>query len=127
MNTIGEDIFKVVNDYMKENNLSWNYCIGICTVGASSMIVSIIGSVNLAKKLNKNIITAHCFLHRQVLVAKIICVEFKLVLEKVLQMVIFIKSKHLSDTYLRNSVKKWGCNIKTYYCTQVGCSVVRMK
>ncbi|KAL7385184.1 hypothetical protein ABVT39_017197 [Epinephelus coioides] len=29
--TTGEEIFRVTNDYLKENNLTWNMCLSLCT------------------------------------------------------------------------------------------------
>ena len=40
MRTTGEDIFKIVDGFMKENNLLWTGCEGICTDGVPSMVGS---------------------------------------------------------------------------------------
>ena len=42
MRTTGEDIFKIVNGFMKENNLLWTSCVEIlvCTGSAPSMVGS---------------------------------------------------------------------------------------
>jgi hypothetical protein len=53
MRTRGEDIFKTLNCFMKENNLPWINCIGICTNGAPSMAGSAKGFTALAKKENE--------------------------------------------------------------------------
>ena len=47
------------------------------------------------KKENCSVITTHCFLHREALVAKTIGNDLKSVLEKVVKMVNFIKSRPL--------------------------------
>ena len=77
--------------------LTWEYCVGICTDGAPSMVGSIKGFVTLAKKANKQIITTHCFLHREALVAKTLGLELKGVLDEVVKMVNFIKSRPLKS------------------------------
>ena len=59
------------------------------------MIGSIKGFVSLVKKENSSVITTHCFLHREALVAKTIGNDLKSVLEKVVKMVNFIKSRPL--------------------------------
>ena len=41
MRTTGEDIFKILDSFMKENNLLWSNCVGIRTGGALSMVGSI--------------------------------------------------------------------------------------
>ncbi|XP_066965643.1 protein FAM200C-like [Macrobrachium rosenbergii] len=68
--TTGEDIFASVNSYLTEHGLSWNYCCGICTGGAPSMIGNYKDFITRALKENPSIITTHRFLHREALVAK---------------------------------------------------------
>ena len=72
MRTTGEDIFKIVDGFIKENNLLWTSCVGICTDGTPSIVGSKKGFTALAKKENEKIIFTHCFLHRENLVAKTI-------------------------------------------------------
>ena len=38
MRTTGEDIFRTIDCSMKENNLPWINCVGICTDGAPAMV-----------------------------------------------------------------------------------------
>ena len=38
MRTTSEDIFKIVDGFMKENNLLWTSCVGICTDGTPTMV-----------------------------------------------------------------------------------------
>ena len=51
------------------------------------------GFVTLAKNVNDDIITTHCFLHREALVAKTLPPELKNVLDQVVKMINFIKSR----------------------------------
>ena len=75
--TTGEDTFKILESFMKENNLLWTNCVEICTDGAPSMVGIIKGFTALAKKENEKIIFTYCFLHCENLVAKIIGNELK--------------------------------------------------
>lgn len=93
LKTRGEDIFKILDSFMKENNLAWANCVGLCTDGAPSMTGIRKGFTALAKKENENIITTHCFLHREALVAKKIGNELKVVMEEIVQMVNYVKSR----------------------------------
>jgi len=93
--TTSLNAFNFIDSYLKLLNLSWEYCYGICTYGAPSMIGSIKGFVTLAKKYNKSILATHCFLHREALVAKTIGHQLKNVLDDVLKMVNFIKMRPL--------------------------------
>ncbi|XP_068247939.1 zinc finger BED domain-containing protein 5-like [Palaemon carinicauda] len=61
------------------------------------MIGSIKGFVSLVKRENSSVITTHCFLHREALVAKTISNDLKSVLEKVVKIVDFIKSRPLKS------------------------------
>lgn len=58
---------------------------------------SIKGFTAFAKKENKNIIITHCFLHREALVAQTISNELKKIMDKVVQMVNYIKSRPLKS------------------------------
>ncbi|XP_068246786.1 SCAN domain-containing protein 3-like [Palaemon carinicauda] len=80
--TTGNDIFSTFSEYLKSVGLTWQSCVGICTDGAPAIIGSIKGFVSLVKRENSSVITTHCFLHREVLVAKTISNDLKSVLEK---------------------------------------------
>ena len=100
LRTTAEDIFKIVDGFMKENNLLWTSCVGICIDGTPSMVGSKKGFAALAKKENKKIIFTHCFIHRENLVAKTIGNELKEVMDQVVQMVNYIKCRPLQSRLL---------------------------
>jgi hypothetical protein len=52
--------------------LSCEFCVGICTDGAPSMVNCLKGFVVYDKRLNENISLTHCCIHREVLVVKTI-------------------------------------------------------
>ena len=94
--TKGEDIFQILINYLLKWDLPRKSCIGICTDGAPSMVGSLKGFKTLVKeRQNPNIITTHCFLHREALVAKTLGDELKEVLNQVTEMVNFIKRRPL--------------------------------
>ena len=68
--TTGQDIFDTLSKYLKENELTWKECVELCTDGAPSMIGLIKGFVSFVKKVNSEIISTHCFLHREVFIGK---------------------------------------------------------
>lgn len=57
------------------------------------MVGSVKGFVSLVKKENPDLITTHCFLHREALVAKTLGIALKSVLDDIVKMVNFIKSR----------------------------------
>lgn len=91
--TTGQEIFSTVTEYLVEMDLTWKLCVGICTDGCPSMVGSVKGFVSLVKKENPFLITTHCFLHREALVAKTLGQDLKFVLDNVVKMVNFIKSR----------------------------------
>jgi hypothetical protein len=95
--TRGEDVFKVLDDHLSSVNLSWNKCIGICTDGTPSMTGSIKGFISLVKKKNSKIIFTHCFLHRGALVAKSLVSDLQNIIDQVVKVINFIKSRPLKS------------------------------
>lgn len=91
--TKGQDIFNILSAYLESQGLSWNGCVGICTDGAPSMVGSMKGFSSLVKKENPNVVTTHCFIHREVLMSKTLGAELKSVLDDVTKMVNFIKQR----------------------------------
>lgn len=104
--TRGQDIFDMITGYLKEMNLTWKSCVGICTDGAPCMTGCIKGFVSLAEKENPNLIRTHCFLHREVLVSKISQEELKLVLQQVVEIVNYIKSRPLKSRLFEQLCKE---------------------
>ena len=93
MTTIGEDIFNILNDYLDKWQLLWKSCVSICTDGAPSMVGCIKGLVFFIKKKNENVIVTHGFLHREPLMSRTLGENSKEVLEEVVKMVNFIKTR----------------------------------
>ncbi|XP_065646395.1 protein FAM200C-like [Hydra vulgaris] len=91
----GQDVFDSISSYFEQFKISWELCVGICTDGAPSTVGLLKGFVTRAKKRNANVISTHCFLHRKSLLSKTLPVALKPVLDKVVNMVNFIKSKPL--------------------------------
>ena len=101
-----EDLFRTIDCFMNKNNLPWIICVVICTDGAHSMVGSTKGFTALAKKENENIITVHCFLHREALVHRSLELsELRAVMGKVVQMDLS------NQNYFHSFMKKWGQNI----------------
>lgn len=93
--TTGVDIFQLVNSYINTAGLSWQSCLSICTDGCPAMVGHLKGFLALVKKENPDIIFTHCFLHREALAAKSLVPELNDVLQSVVKMVNFIKSRPL--------------------------------
>lgn len=95
--TTGQEIFQCVNTYFENNTLSWKYCIALCTDGAPSMTGRLNGFVTLVREKNPEIVLTHCFLHREALMMKTIGPALQEVLNEVVKMVNYIKSKPMKS------------------------------
>ena len=78
-------------------NLTWKFCVGICTDGAPCMVDCIKRFASLAQKENPNVVRTHCFLHREVLVSKVSQENLKQVLHQVVEIVNYIKSRPINS------------------------------
>ena len=58
----GKDIFYTMNMYFKSTDLSWKFCVGICTHSAPSIVDCIKGFVSYIKIQNENVLLIHCFM-----------------------------------------------------------------
>ena len=93
--TTGEEIFRVTDNYLKEKSLTWDMCVSVCTDGAACMTGRVRGFIAKVKTENPKIVTNHCILHREALVAKTMPPELAEVLDEAVQMVNYIKSRPL--------------------------------
>ncbi|XP_067131372.1 zinc finger BED domain-containing protein 5-like [Centruroides vittatus] len=76
----GEEIFRVTNEYVLQNELKWKDCVSVCTDGAAAMTGRVKGSVAQVREINPNIRCDHCLIHREAIVAKSLPPSLKAVL-----------------------------------------------
>ena len=88
----GEEIFNLLDDYIKKHNISWHKCNGVCTDGAEAMVGKFSGAVTRIKSVATGCTSSHCILHRQALVARNIPLPLKLVLDDAVKIVNFVKT-----------------------------------
>ena len=93
--------------------MSWQNCVGICTDGARSILGSLKGFTTLARKENENIIVTHCFLHREALIAQTVLDDLQKVIDEVIQMVNYTKSRPLKSRLFCQICKEMGACFKT--------------
>jgi hypothetical protein len=89
-----------------------------CTDGAKSMTGNVKGFVAKVREVNSDTGFHHCLLHHEVLVAKTLPPALKEVLDEVVKIVNFIKSKPLNSRlffFFQFCVKKWVPNTHPYY------------
>ncbi|GBO14121.1 Zinc finger BED domain-containing protein 5 [Araneus ventricosus] len=93
INTMGENIFNCIDNFMTTHEINWGKCIEVCSDGAKSMTGKVSGVVARIKNVAKNCNSTRCILHRYALVTKRISVTFKSVLDEAVKIINFIKSK----------------------------------
>ena len=69
-NTRGETVFQEVKTYFEKNQIPLANVLSCATDGAPSMVGRYRGFIAFLKAANPNVITIHCVIHRQHLVAK---------------------------------------------------------
>ncbi|XP_069599662.1 SCAN domain-containing protein 3-like [Ranitomeya imitator] len=103
-----EVIFQVTSEYLDKSGLTWENCTGVCTDGAAAMVGSIKGFVSRVKERNPDVLVTHCFLHREALVAKTLPADLAPVLDDVVRIVNFVKTRPLR------------CRLFASLCTEMG-------
>ena len=61
--TKGKDVFKVLDNFFKQNELDWKKLIGCTTNGAPSMLGRKSQFSTYAKNVSSNATIVHCFIH----------------------------------------------------------------
>ncbi|XP_076049459.1 zinc finger BED domain-containing protein 5-like [Oratosquilla oratoria] len=89
--TTGTGIFATIDKFQKEEGLSWEDCVSLCTDGAPAMTGVHRGFTALVKQLNPSVGIFHCLLHRENLAAKHLSPDLSSVMQEVVFIVNFIK------------------------------------
>ena len=97
VNTTGKEILHVTSDYFEQGGLKWKNCTSICTDGAAAMVGRYKVCVSKIMEKQPEVVITHCFLHREALVAKTLPADLASVLNTVVSIVKFIKTKPLKS------------------------------
>nr|XP_014352015.1 PREDICTED: zinc finger MYM-type protein 6-like [Latimeria chalumnae] len=65
--TTGEEIFKLLDNFMESELLKWENCVAVCTDSAAAMTGNRSGVVARIRAINPQVIMTHCMLHCQAL------------------------------------------------------------
>lgn len=58
------EIFKILNQFVQDNNLDWKRCVGLCTDGARAMTGKYNGVTTKVKSVAPDCAFIHCVIHR---------------------------------------------------------------
>lgn len=123
--TTGEEIFQVTLEYLDQGGLTWKNCTSVCTDGAAAMVGHTKGFVSRVKERNPDLIVTHCFLHREALVAKTLPAELVPVLDDVVRIVNFVKTRPLKSRILASLCEEMGAEHKVLLLHTDGCRAAR--
>ncbi|KAG6935323.1 zinc finger BED-type containing 5 [Chelydra serpentina] len=96
IHTTGEAIFKVIDDFIKNNDLDWSCCVGISTDGARAMIGSKKGVVARIQAVMPEAKSTHCCIHREALATQNMQADLKQVLDEAVKIINFVKGRPLN-------------------------------
>uniref|UniRef100_A0A674MK34 Uncharacterized protein n=1 Tax=Takifugu rubripes TaxID=31033 RepID=A0A674MK34_TAKRU len=99
--TTGEEFFQVTSEYLEKEGLKWENCTSVCTDRAAAMVGR-----------TKDVIITHCFLHREALVAKTLPADPVPVLDDVVHMVNFVKSRPVKSRIFAALCEEMGAEHK---------------
>ncbi|KFD63901.1 hypothetical protein M514_23892 [Trichuris suis] len=99
--TGGESIFQVVQEFFSEKGIPLQNIIAVATDGAPAMVGCHRGFISHLKKIVPNVLSIHCVLHRQHLVARRLSPRLNESLQYVINGVNKIKSNPSNDRLFR--------------------------
>ena len=95
--TTSAEIFKVLNDFIDQNGISWEKCVRVCSDNARAMAGRHGGVVTRIQSVAPNAAFTHCSIHREALAAKMLQSSFKDVLDNAIKVVNLIKARALNS------------------------------
>ncbi|XP_073456451.1 protein FAM200C-like [Aquarana catesbeiana] len=106
--TKAADVKKLVDDFFKDNNLSWDMVSAVCSNGAPAMLGRKSGFGALVKADAPHIIVTHCILHRHALATKTLPPKLAEVLKIVVECVNYVRNSALRHHIFRELCKEMG-------------------
>jgi len=96
-NMTAVQIFRLLDDFLTENQIPWTNCIDVCTDGARAMTGATAGAIAKIKEKSNETTSSHYILHRHALAMKNIPLCLKNVLDEAIKIVNLIKSRPLKS------------------------------
>ncbi|XP_073328897.1 zinc finger BED domain-containing protein 5-like [Pagrus major] len=105
-----DELFKIMDSYLKEHDLKWENCVGFCSDGAQTMAGKRNGLQALIKKVAPDAHWTHCVIHREALASRQLSPELNEVLTEVVGIVNFIKTRPLKARLLAALCEEMGAD-----------------
>ncbi|KAL3969146.1 gap junction alpha-4 protein [Sarotherodon galilaeus] len=106
--TKAADVKKLVHDFFRDNNLSWDMVSAVCTDGAPVMLGKNSGFGVLVKADAPHIIVTRCILHRHALATKTLPPKMAEVLKTVVECVNYVRNSALRHRIFSELCKEMG-------------------
>ncbi|XP_072381911.1 zinc finger BED domain-containing protein 5-like [Diabrotica undecimpunctata] len=97
LHTTAADIFTALNDFFNKHDVTWTKCVGLSTDGAKSMADHKAGLQARVKAVSPEVKWTHCCIHCETLVAKTLPEPLQKILNEVVQIVNYIKTRPLQS------------------------------
>ena len=122
--TTALSVFSKLDNYFSEHEVMWSKCKSVSTDGARAMVGVRNGVVALIKQVAPEVVSIHCILHREALVAKKIANEEKNcqladVICDVTKIVTTILKKPKSNRAFHELVREMGDDVRLVYHSEV--------
>ena len=89
------ELFNILNTYLTEHDIPWENCVGFCSDGAQTMAGKINGLQALIKRVAPDAQWTHCVIHREALASRQLSPDLNEILNEVVSVVNFIKTRPL--------------------------------
>ncbi|XP_068209307.1 zinc finger BED domain-containing protein 5-like [Palaemon carinicauda] len=118
--TTGKDIFNVLDNFFKQNELDWGNLVGCTTDGAPSMLGRKSCFQAHVKAVAPNATAVHCFIHRFALCAKVLPPKLLSCLNRVIRINNYVKTSALNTRLFKLLCEDFGSDhICLLYHTEV--------
>ncbi|XP_032081565.1 protein ZBED8-like [Thamnophis elegans] len=107
-----QQLRKLVDDFFKDNNISWDMVSAVCSDGAPAMLERKSGFDALVKADAPHIIVTHCILHRHALPTKTLPPKLAEVLKIVVECMNYVRNSALRHRIFRELCKEMGSEFK---------------
>lgn len=112
------DLFEITDTFMTENRIDWSRCVGVCTDGCRSMSGQYGGLQALIREKAPAARWTHCLIHREALASQEVSPDLNEVLETIMSVVNYIKTRPQKARFFRNMCIDMGAEHTSllYYC-----------
>ena len=110
--TKNKDIFNIVDEFFKKNDLAWSKLLGCTTDGNPAMLRRKSGFQSCIKAVSPEIIFTLCYIHRFALCAKVLPPDLLSCLQQIVKIVNFVKTLALNTRLFANLCADLGSDHK---------------